>query len=497
MSGNAIPLMPSPRELVVITRDEAKVRVTDEGVTSDANFDVSSINKLLEFDELKMKPLFGLSEDRLRIEARAIEKETGQTPPDLTVFKRLYAPDYLLEELAERLIAERAIEAAYVKPGVRPAMWFTDMEPNTKQAAALTRNFTDLQGYLKPAAEGGIHAHSAWDQFGGRGREVSIIDVEGAWCFEHDDLKRNQGGVVAGKPSPNRLWRDHGTAVLGMFRGEEDSKGVTGICPQANISGVSVFELLSVKGWGTAAAIKEAANRLNAGNILILEIQRAGPAVQFVHRSDQLGEIPVEWWPDDFTAIQLATMRKILVVTAGGNGQQDLANALHNTPPNAPSIKFPPDWENPFKRSRKDSGSIIVGAGMPPPGSTSVPELCRLEFSNFDRSNRVSSFDAQGWGEYVVTTGFGNLKNGGGQDEKFWYTGRFSGTSSAAPMVAGALACLQGIREGQKKSRLTPEQARTLLRTTGKEQGNSLASPRAKRIGNRPDLKELIERLPA
>ena len=493
-----IPLIPSPRELVIVTRKNAKVRVTDGTITSDANFDVRAINKLLESGEFRLRPLFGLSEDRLRLEAHAIEKETGKRPPDLTVFKKFYAPEQLLEELAERLIEEEVVEAAYVKPGVRPAMWFTDMEPNMTQPPDSIPNFIERQGYLKAAADGGIDARFAWDQpGGGRGTGVKIIDVEGAWRFDHDDLKENQGGVVAGREIPQEKWRNHGTAVLGIFSGDENSRGITGICPEANVCGVSVFELYSVRGWGTAAAIREAASKLSAGNILLLEIQRPGPAAEFVHRKDQFGEIPVEWWPCDFAAIQLATMRNILVVTAGGNGSQDLGDAIYDKPPKLPFMNFPPDWKNPFRRSKADSGSIIVGASRPRNGSTPLPELCRLEFSNFDEQNVESIFDAQAWGEDVTSTGFGNLEGGGGPDEKFWYTARFSGTSSAAPMVAGALGCLQGIRKFQGRDPLTPAKARELLRTTGRPQQDHPDSPASKRIVNRPDLRELIEGLPA
>jgi len=121
-----------------------------------------------------------------------------------------------------------------------------------------------------------------------------------------------------------------------------------------------------------------------------------------------------------------------------------------------------------------------------------------MPFSNFDLTNHESILDAQGWGERVVTTGFGILEHGGGPDEKFWYTDRFSGTSSAAPMIAGALVCLQGIRRAQNKAPLTPSQARMLLRTTGREQQDDpIKSPAAMRIGNRPDLKALIEKLPS
>jgi len=501
MFSNPTTSLPvSPRELVVVTRADAKVKVKDGEVTSDPNYNVERINALLKSPKLLMRPLFGLSEDRLTLRAKTIKDKTGITLADLTVFKRLFAPDDRLEELAGKLIAEEAVAGAYIKPGVSPAMLFADMvPPNLTEPVEPPRNFTDQQGYLNSADEGGIDARFAWTQPGGKGKDIKIIDVEAAWHFDHDDLNMNQGGTVAGHDADDIVWRNHGTAVLGIVSGDDNDKGITGICHEANISGVSIFPFDGNQGWGTAAAITEAANRLGPGDVLLLELQRPGPRVNFERQENEFGDIPVEWWPDDFQAIKDATKRGVIVITAAGNGTQDLSDALYDVRPNSPELTFPADWANPFRRGTRDSGSIIVGAGGPKiNGITKVPNLCRMPFSNFDLTNHESILDAQGWGERVVTTGFGILEHGGGPDEKFWYTDRFSGTSSAAPMIAGALVCLQGIRRAQNKAPLTPSQARMLLRTTGREQQDDpIKSPAAMRIGNRPDLKALIEKLPS
>jgi hypothetical protein len=73
----------------------------------------------------------------------------------------------------------------------------------------------------------------------------------------------------------------------------------------------------------------------------------------------------------------------------------------------------------------------------------------------------------------------------------FWYTGVFSGTSSASPIVAGAVANLQGIAFDQSGIPLTPLKIRTLLVQTGSPQlGNT-----AEHIGPRPDLQQAIAQL--
>lgn len=95
---------------------------------------------------------------------------------------------------------------------------------------------------------------------------------------------------------------------------------------------------------------------------------------------------------------------------------------------------------------------------------------------------------AQGWGREVTTTGYGDLQ--GGPDEDLWYTDEFSGTSSASPIVVGAVAAYQGIRT-RDPGRASPDQIRTLLRTTGSLQTAAPGRPTTQRIGTLPDLRAM------
>jgi hypothetical protein len=90
----------------------------------------------------------------------------------------------------------------------------------------------------------------------------------------------------------------------------------------------------------------------------------------------------------------------------------------------------------------------------------------------------------------VTTTGYGDLQ--GGTNEDRWYTDRFRGTSSASAMVVGALGCLQGIVRAAALPSLDPSRARTLLKATGSTQQDAPDRSATQRIGNRPDLKDLI-----
>ena len=90
--------------------------------------------------------------------------------------------------------------------------------------------------------------------------------------------------------------------MLGEFSGDVNSVGIVGISSDAIVSACS-------HSIGSAAAINQAASRLRAGDIILLEMHRPGPRFNFASRADQRGYIAVEWWPDDFAAILNANHR--------------------------------------------------------------------------------------------------------------------------------------------------------------------------------------------
>jgi hypothetical protein len=475
MADEGIPL---ERELIVIAKRELGLRATREGVASVTGADVSPLGVLLVSEGITLKPLFGVSEDRLQTRAASLVAETGAEIPDLSIYYRVEASNEGLDALVERLGQLDSIEAAYVKPPADLPQLLNNMVSLAEEPPDHTPDFTARQGYLD-AASGGIDARYAWTQLGGGGMGVRIIDIEGAWRFDHEDLLQNQGGVVGGTQSGDIRWRNHGTAVVGEFGGDRTGLGITGICPDANVRAISIFG-----GLGSAGAIRQAADMLTPGDIILIELHRPGPRFNFAERDDQRGYIAIEWWPDDFDAIRYATIRGVLVVEAAGNGAENLDDPLYNTRP----AGFPASWTNPFNRANRDSGAILVGAGAPPPGTHGMnhgPDRSRLGFSNWG-----ALIDAQGWGREVTTTGYGDLQ--GGSNENEWYTDSFGGTSSASPIVVGALSCAQGVLRARGRIPLDPASARQLLRTTGSAQQDAPGRPATQRIGNRPNLQQMI-----
>ncbi|MEP6679229.1 MAG: S8 family serine peptidase [Betaproteobacteria bacterium] len=463
------------RELVVVVQPELRLRVMTEGLKSLTGAGVGALQRAVDAAGAAMRPLFGASEDRLE-QAKTALAATGARVPPLSHYYRVHADDARLDALAAELGRMPEVLSAYVKPATLPAS-INDMQPKAAPAPPVTPDLSARQLYLD-AAPGGVDARYAWTVPGGRGAGVRIVDVEGGWNFTHESLAGNHAGVVAGVPVAIPDVVNHGTAVLGVFGGEGNG-GVKGICPDALVMAVAATGSL-----GTAGAIHAAADRLTPGDILLIELQRPGPRWNGGGPTGEQGALPLEWWPDDYDAIRYAAALGILVVESAGNGGENLDDPLYN----APGAGFPAGWTNPFARGARDSGAIVVGAGCPPAnthGSTWGPDRSRLDFSNYG-----SMVDTQAWGREVTTAGYGDLQ--GGSDQNAWYTDRFSGTSSAAAIIVGVLAGVQGVRRAQGAALLTPASARALLRTTGSPQQDALPFPATQRIGSRPNLRQMI-----
>ena len=343
-----------------------------------------------------------VSEERLSELRETGQRNTGKTLPDLNTAYILHLPAGLdPATVIDDLNALEVVEIALPFPLPAPPPVVPNYEPQ--------------QGYLNPAAAtNGVNAKYAWTVPGGNGANVKIVDIEYAWNLNHGDLLASLIGPAPVVPAVEMTAGagHHGTAVLGVMGGRSDGVGVTGI---AWGSTFYVAAVLTANGYDVAAAITTAmASTLRPGDIIVIEQQTDGPAAGI----DDW--VPAEWFKPTYDAIVTAVANDVIVCEAAGNGNQNLDDPIFNV------------GHKPFL-PENDSGAIIVGAGA----AAGPTNRSRLDFSSYG-----SAVDLQGWGESVVTTGYGTLWFADGTNAL--YTSIFNGTSSATPIVAGACAAVQG-----------------------------------------------------
>ena len=426
------------------------------GVESDHLYEVAKERKLpglrsvLDAFDLSTTRRVVRSVDAARI--RQLEREAVATefPPlhSLTSYWRIDMRDRpeRIPEVVERLEALAEVDRAYREHAVSdPVVNATDDD------------YAVDQDYLD-AAPTGIDARWAWTQPNGEGAGVALVDLEQGWLPNHEDLVAKAPTIIFGdnRNGVGGYKGYHGTAVLGEVIASDNTVGVVGIAPSvSSVRMVSHYDLATDTSLHVADAVTAAIVAMNPGDVLLLEVQR--------------DFYPTETDDADFDAIRLAVAHGIVVVEAAGNGGYDLdaysvagAHILQRTSPDF-----------------RDSGAIMTGA------SESALPHDRWNFSNY--GTRIDCF---GWGENIVSCGYGDLDAGGGDDNKT-YTNVFGGTSGASPMVTGAALIVQGRYEAATGTRLSPTQMRAILSdpVTGTAQGGGVAGA----IGVMPNLRAIIE----
>jgi hypothetical protein len=403
---------------------------------------------LEDYAPSKVAPLFPRGEAAIDATRRRAERLSGRRLPDLNAYVEIDVASERSEALLRALLASPSVETAY-RPALAPPPP-TDIPPTTP-------NGEPDQGYLYAAPEG-MEATYAWTKAGGRGSGIHVVDIEYSWRSTHEDLESTVGASAC-YPANSGDFIEHGTAAMGLLVAGSNGYGVTGLANLASPAFVS--DAPAGMSYSVARAIDCATMLLAPGDVMLLEAQTYGPTGAYV---------PVEWDAAEYDAITIATAAGIVVVEPAGNGGENLDAAA---------------YLGRFDRSVRDSGAVIVGAGAPPDYGTQ-PDRSRLALSSYG-----SRVDVQGWGDDVVTTGYGDAFDGDG-DPNQYYTAVFSGTSSASAMVAGAVASLRGAQRACHATPMLPAYVRSLLASTGSPQ---VAGPFAGNIGTRPNLRAAIDAL--
>jgi subtilisin family serine protease len=468
-----------PDYVVVELRYEAPVAFSARRFAAPAAAEpqADSLNEVLsKFDIKSMRSQFHLSADTIR--SRVEVAATLPSEPQPARFaKRGMDTDFIqsgfvqvvpksgadARKIVTALKRQEAVWDAYVAPRPVPAM--------PAGSAAGSRNFEPSQGYLC-AAPNGIGAAEVWGLAGAKGSGITICDIEGNWNRQHEDLPSGIP-LLGGTVIDDLGWRNHGTAVLGEMISIPDARGCVGVSHQAK---GAVHSAVINGVFNAAGAISNAAAQLKKGDVILIELHAPGPTGNYV---------AMQFWSDIFTAIKVAVEKGITVVEAAGNGNENFDAAIYNN-----------------TGLQKDSGAIVVGAGVPPTNhvdfdgfGAGLPSYASLGVprSRIFFSNHGKVVDVQGWGWHVTTLGYGDAQ--GGASENTWYTLRFSGTSSASPIVTGAVACLQGRARAKNGAPMTPKKVRDILMTTGTPQQAGPGVPLTQRIGPLPNLVEAMKKV--
>ena len=461
---------PSEANLIeVMFKPESQVRLREGRLVNQATRAAIGLeNALAGLDSFGWSRICRLPEERLdEFQARGQDRSGRKLYNLNNIFRLEFSGKTQIQELCRRL--EEIPEVMSARPVPLPP------------PLPAVGNYQSTQYYLDPASStpSGIDAEFSWTLPAGLGSGITICDIEYAWNYNHADISKILNsqinpetiGIPAGETD------DHGTAVLGIMVSDPNGWGTTGICHEAGIKTCASY-YGNPLAFNPAGAIAYALDSLSAGDIILMELQWEYGDPNTSH----VDFIPIEWYADYYpssqtynpvyAAIENAVANGVHVIEAGGNGGAPTANSGYNTGNLT--------WYG-------NSGAIIVGAGGAFAGGT-YPQgnLERISWSSYG-----PRFDLQGLGEDVVTTGYGYLYSTGGKDSL--YTNIFAGTSSASPVVAGAVACCMSyaFAQGWSADSLTPAFIRDILKSTGTAQ---VMGPSGN-IGPRPNLKKALDSL--
>ncbi len=329
--------------------------------------------------------------------------------------------------------------------------------------------FEALQQEVSTAYQGGIAPRL-------RGESIRVAVIEFSAFVNHEEFTLDENGALLAQPKvisePGQTILliegannapQHGTAALGEIVSGNNGFGVTGIA--YNAQGY-FFPIVSV----------EEGSRAQNAIVSCLEVFRAGDVVN--HSWGSPPDRPLPAIPQYYTLITLGSDLGINTSVSAGNSNCPIQ-------PEA---------------GEQDSGCTIVGAGHSGrrvlPNQGGIPlcpgynacggEYMRAPFSNYT-SEEGDTVHVMAWGENVATTGYGDLfvgENGIPDNDSDpsqlnqlrTYTAQFSGTSSASPIIAGALANIQAFAKQVYGNPLPPQTARSVISGQTSPQCNAAVS---------------------
>lgn len=409
-------------------------------------FDVEEASDPM-LQKLDATPLFGAALADNRHDPHGLRRYFRVTVPDDRQNDWAYV-NRVVARLAQRDDVELAYpELAPVVPGAPDSAAGRRGRSFAPLPSGAWHDYTFRQFYLYPPDArngvymlGGIDAHYAARQPGGKGEGVNIVTMEpGAWDPAHPDLPqsaRNFGEYLI----------DHNnTATAGILAAADNGFGIKGIANKATLAHAS----------SDVSHFAELRDYLKPGDVLVTAFAAASGPVAGCAVNCML---PVESMPAWFDAISDLTDRGIVVVESAGDSGIDLDH---------------PDLGGRFDRAHRDSGAVLVAG------------LCAMTARRSPSSNFGARIDSASWSCGDVFTTAGKSRYAPREFDMEGYTDAHAGTPAAGAIVAGAAASVLGHARARDLA-LSSTGVRALLTASG----TPLAGGDSSTTGTQPDLKK-------
>ncbi|HFK7189062.1 TPA: S8 family serine peptidase, partial [Serratia odorifera] len=369
--------------------------------------------------------------------------------------------DYI-NSIIQELKQDNQVELVYPEPEVVSLDKIADDTPPLTMSGlsyafdstpnAAIPDFLHLQDYKKSPTDkrtgyymGGVNRDSVNSYTGNDGAGISLVSTEiTPWNPNHinlPDVSFYQGDKTY---TPGE---DHGTSSVGIMAAKDIGTGVKGLTWNSRM------------GYTNAGVenLYKMIPKLQAGDVLQFGVQTNGGEVTGCTNSCW---VPMENYDAYYNIIKALTDKGVHVIQAAANGNINLDH---------------PAFNGKFDLKKRDSGSILAGA------------FCAINGKKASFSTYGSRVTSASWGCWdVATTGYGDLH----RVKDAEYTGTFSGTSSANPIIAGVVASLSGIAKANGIT-VSPIKMREILQQTG----TPLAAGDSAHIGTHPDMAKAVERI--
>ena len=360
--------------------------------------------------------------------AEGVQVEDAIAQLEATDFASAAQPDYIYHLLDTTEADATALQAASVPGGL------------TAETAAQSITVNDTLANDQWALEA-IHAHEAWD-YVKTSRMITVAVLDTGANVDHEDLAANIVAPYSVKNESSDVTdvnkSGHGTHIVGIVAAmANNNKGVAGVSYNANVMPVQI----SNDADGTASS-----SDIAAGAAYILKYIEEHPEANVKVANLSFGKVYELGEQSDqqcLNSLRSLNNAGVLVICAAGNysdrqSHDETKNDYYEDGQDRAYVCFPCDFDSSFVG--------VINVAQTVSGNTTTYD--RAKGSNFNMSNQTTK-DMSAPGTLILST----LKSGD--------YGYMSGTSMAAPCVAGVAALVFAV-----DPTLTPARVQAILHET-------------------------------